>query len=114
MPRENRKRGKKHKKKPTEAENGESHNNTRHEAQSPIVTQGGPSWMKLAEPSEHNPEAPYGYVDNDIKAYFRTVDIQIREWQENQWEREEGDVDGVKDSKDGKYSSFLHFSRWLT
>jgi nucleolar protein 9 len=106
MPRENRKRGKKHKKKPTDAENGESYDSARHEVQSPIVTQGGPSWMKLAEPSAHNVEAPYGYVDNDVKAYFRTVDIQIREWQENQWEREEGDVDGVKDSNDGEYSRF--------
>ncbi|KAF8337152.1 armadillo-type protein [Amanita rubescens] len=107
MPRENRKRGKKHKKKPTDAENGEIYDSTRHEAQSPIVTQGGPSWMKLAEPSAHNAEAPYGYVDNDVKAYFRTVDIQIRQWQENQWEREEGDVDDVKDSNDERRLFFV-------
>lgn len=69
--------------------------------------------MKLAEPGPYNPEAPYGYVDNDVKAYFRTLDIQIREWQENQWEREEGDVDGVKDSNEGENSSF-YFSHWLT
>jgi nucleolar protein 9 len=42
----------------------------------------GPSWIRPAE-SEFNPEAPFGYVDADVKAYFRTVDSQMRDWQEN-------------------------------
>ncbi|KAJ7638452.1 armadillo-type protein [Roridomyces roridus] len=29
-----------------------------------------------------NPEAPFGFVDADVKAYFRTVDVQIRDWQD--------------------------------
>lgn len=26
---------------------------------------------------------PYGCLDADIKTYFRTVDVQIHDWQEN-------------------------------
>ncbi|KAM6495360.1 Armadillo-type fold [Amanita muscaria] len=84
MPRENRKRGKKHKKNPEEVAD-------RHEEQPPNDSEEPqdelqqPSWMHSTEPvNEFNPEAPYGYVDNDVKAYFRTVDVQIRDWQENE------------------------------
>jgi nucleolar protein 9 len=54
-----------------------------------------PSWIvsssKVAE--AHNPEAPFGELEVDIKAYFRMVDVQIRDWQENQAEMiEEDDV----------------------
>ena len=44
---------------------------------------------------EVDPGAPYGYVDADIKAYFRTVDVQIRDWQENRDDDagEAGDTD---------------------
>ncbi|KAJ3505135.1 hypothetical protein NLJ89_g7571 [Agrocybe chaxingu] len=42
---------------------------------------------------ETNREAPFGYVDIDVKAYFRTVDVQIREWQDSQDEVAEEDVD---------------------
>ncbi|KDQ29289.1 hypothetical protein PLEOSDRAFT_1092908 [Pleurotus ostreatus PC15] len=81
MPRENRKRGKKHKKsavgieapaQPHEyvAEVPESHNER-------------PSWIVPAPNHEEvNAEAPFGYVDADVKAYFRNVDNQMRSWQE--------------------------------
>ena len=75
MPRENRKRGKKLVK--TVDEN--------------------PSWIISGpkEVEEVDPGAPYGYVDADIKAYFRTVDVQIRDWQENRDDDagEAGDTD---------------------
>ncbi|KAF9076613.1 armadillo-type protein [Rhodocollybia butyracea] len=78
MPRENRKRGKKHKNKATEEV--PSHEPSHSEPEPQV----GPSWIISApgEGSEFNPEVPFGYVDADVKAYFRTVDIQIRDWQE--------------------------------
>jgi nucleolar protein 9 len=39
-------------------------------------------------------EAPFGYVDANIKAYFRTVDVQIRNWQERDGDANER-ADGV-------------------
>ncbi|KJA16110.1 hypothetical protein HYPSUDRAFT_47764 [Hypholoma sublateritium FD-334 SS-4] len=90
MPRENRKRGKKHKK--LNEEEPEYKEYVEPEAES----RGEPSWIVPAtgQVEEINPEAPFGYVDADVKAYFRTVDIQIRDWQENQDETvQDGDVD---------------------
>lgn len=88
MPRENRKRGKKHKKVAEEE---------------PIVitsdavveAEAGPSWIVPAIEPEINLEAPFGYVDADVKAYFRSVDQQIQTWQHNaaSEEQEEEDVD---------------------
>lgn len=77
MPRENRKRGKKHKK-------------TKEEAPTPPLQpeyqpepEAGPSWMVSGPRSDqNNDEAPFGYVDSEVKAYFRTVDVQLREWQD--------------------------------
>ena len=91
MPRENRKRGKKHKK-PIQNEPepeadpqvyledagyGDEHQTGGFE--------GGdrPSWVVQDRQPQVNLEAPFGYVDADVKAYFRTVELQIREWQEN-------------------------------
>ena len=75
MPRENRKRGKK--------------------LVETVDEQ--PSWIISGpkEVEEIDPGAPYGYVDADIKAYFRTVDVQIRDWQENRDDDagEAGDTD---------------------
>jgi nucleolar protein 9 len=80
MPRENRKRGKKNKKKPEEEFFSEPQKVI--PAPESDLT-GEPSWIRPA--AEHipetNPEAPFGYVDTDVKAYFRTVDVQIRDWQ---------------------------------
>lgn len=79
MPREHRKRGKKHKKIAEAAHIAEHLNPTYTEAE---VEQ--PSWIHPAPENslEINIEAPFGYVDADVKAYFRTVDDQIRSWQE--------------------------------
>lgn len=93
MPRENRKRGKKHKKKAEE------------EAEPPVESyapqsqdqedETGPSWIVRArDDSAVDLNAPFGYVDAKVKAYFRTVDVQIREWQESRPEVEaDEDVD---------------------
>lgn len=93
MPRENRKRGKKHKNQPAE-EQVTPVEDTHYDEEEP---QAGPSWIVPAsshrDAPEQNPEAPFGYVDADVKAYFRTVDVQLREWQENEEQPGEGDED---------------------
>ena len=48
----------------------------------------GPSWIVPRADSsskQFNPEAPFGYVDPEfkLKAYFKTVEDQLREWQQN-------------------------------
>lgn len=59
----------------------------------------GPSWIipaaSRSDAEDVNPEAPFGFVDAEVKAYFRTVDVQIREWQDGQAEVEgvDGNVD---------------------
>jgi len=93
MPRENRKRGKKHKKQPEEQEQV-YHSQVPQEQEQEQEPLERPSWIVPNTSEEFNPEAPFGYVENDVKAYFRTVDVQIRDWQDNQEEApEEGDVD---------------------
>ena len=77
MPRENRKRGKKHKK---SKEDEEHHTQARPPPEE--EEEAGPSWIVHKQAEEVNPEAPFGYVDAEVKAYFRTVDLQIREWQD--------------------------------
>ena len=82
MPRENRKRGKKHKKQRDAAENAPVKNYEEEQ-------QAGPSWIVDPNPeagfSEEGTsrDAPFGYVDPDVKAYFKTVDAKLREWQES-------------------------------
>jgi nucleolar protein 9 len=80
MPREHRKRGKKHKKNTQDEAHIQEDLNTTHTE--PEV--GEPSWIRPApeDSPEINIDAPFGYVDADVKAYFRTVDDQIRGWQE--------------------------------
>ncbi|KAH6888360.1 armadillo-type protein [Coprinopsis sp. MPI-PUGE-AT-0042] len=87
MPRENRKRGKKHKKTKEEDDyapfsNVEQQN---YPEEQPEIGHGEPSWIRPSarQQDEFNPEAPFGYVEQDVKAYFRTVDVQIRDWQDN-------------------------------
>lgn len=95
MPREHRKRGKKHKKHIEEKQEpiaDEGYGDQKQESQA------GPSWIVEGEQENAvNPEAPFGYVDPDVKAYFRTVDEKLREWQENRGHdkggREAEDVD---------------------
>ncbi|KZV71404.1 ARM repeat-containing protein [Peniophora sp. CONT] len=96
MPKEFRKRGKKKKSAHAEEEQPVAEHEPSWNAQDEGA---GPSWIVQGdgggEPTaEVDPAAPFGYVDPDVKAYFRTVDNQLREWQENQHEAEvEEDVD---------------------
>jgi hypothetical protein len=98
MPREFRKRGKKTKKssdkdqwKPSRDEQvpQDDQDEPDHEPHA------GPSWIIPASKNseEINLEAPFGFLDVDVKAYFRTVDLQIRSWQDNGTEAREGDTD---------------------
>ncbi|TFK28643.1 ARM repeat-containing protein [Coprinopsis marcescibilis] len=85
MPRENRKRGKKHKKTKKEDLYDQKVSQEPQVVEPERAENGEPSWIRPAarEQDEINPEAPFGYVDADVKAYFRTVDVQIRDWQDN-------------------------------
>ncbi|KAI0253125.1 ARM repeat-containing protein [Lactifluus subvellereus] len=88
MPKELRKRGKRHRKSATD------HHTPAQEQE--LIDEGpssGPSWIVPRDDSKQvNPEAPFGYVDPEIKAYFRTFDDQLKEWQQN-WDEAEGDED---------------------
>lgn len=95
MPREHRKRGKKHK---TKAHDQHVEVETSHHAPTKDAQQepeNGPSWIvSHSNTSDVNAEAPFGYVDSEVKAYFRTVDSQIREWQDTGRNmNEEGNMD---------------------
>ena len=96
MPRENRKRGKKHKKQPEQVEQEQVA-----KVQPPAEEFSRPSWIKPAHAEEEDPAAPFGYVEADVKAYFRTVDVQIRGWAETAVEQEEDAED--HDPNEGKY-----------
>ncbi len=103
MPRENRKRGKKHKKSTQDAEFDEQeHTGDKVE----LEPEAGPSWI-VANPQQEqvDSEAPFGYLDADVKAYFRTVDVQIRQWQDGQVE-----VDEDGESKRTAKEKAAHFS----
>jgi len=87
MPRENRKRGKRTKK-PADVVQEEQTRRVQAEPDAIELPEeentAGPSWIKpAASPVDDiNYDAPFGIVDADVKAYFRTVDLQIRDWQE--------------------------------
>ncbi|KAJ6627419.1 armadillo-type protein [Mycena sp. CBHHK59/15] len=97
MPKEHRKRGKKKKPEP-EWQPPVQEARTREPDQDVIAPEesASPSWIiagpKHAE-DEVNPEAPFGYVDVNVKAYFRIVDVQIRDWQDTAIESEGGNED---------------------
>lgn len=93
MPRDIRKRGKKHKK----AQHQVSSEGQAQEQEEKHVE---PSWIVQAE--DIHPEAPFGYVDPDVKAYFRTVDEQIQSWQEDGVQPV--DEDAVLDPNEGSFS----------
>ncbi|KAH9991427.1 armadillo-type protein [Russula vinacea] len=85
MPKELRKRGRRHKTTRREVPD---------EGEGPSTA--GPSWIVPRTDSKQqlNPEAPFGYVDPELKAYFRTVDDQLKEWQQNRDHAEgEDDID---------------------
>jgi nucleolar protein 9 len=90
MPKELRKRGKRHKKSATEYQTPSQEQ----EIPPDEGPSGGPSWIvPRANSNQFNPEAPFGYVDPELKAYFRTVDDQLKEWQRNDWDDAGGDED---------------------
>lgn len=91
MPRENRKRGKKHKK-PIQSEPEPEPDSETYPGDADYEGErqtggfeGGdrPSWVVQDEKTQVNQDAPFGYVDADVKAYFRTVELQIRDWQDS-------------------------------
>jgi len=84
MPREHRKRGKKHRIPKGEAAPVEEEHVEEPEQ---VNDEGGPS---------RAPDAPFGLVDPDVKAYFRTVDDQLKEWQDDR-----GDVDDGAELNEG-------------
>ncbi|KAI0676770.1 ARM repeat-containing protein [Trametes maxima] len=100
MPRENRKRGKKHKKKAEDVTDANKDDVT-HPEEEQEVNEAGPSWIIPArDDAAVDLNAPFGYVDAEVKAYFRTVDVQIREWQETRPEvDEDADVDPNEDRR---------------
>ncbi|KAI6105389.1 armadillo-type protein [Pisolithus sp. B1] len=78
MPKELRKRGKKRKK-------SQQEDSSAKQVQEPEGPSEGPSWIISSRQLEDvNPEVPFGYVDPDIKAYFRTVDDQMQAWQDEE------------------------------
>ncbi|KAL1665643.1 armadillo-type protein [Schizophyllum commune] len=90
MPKEFRKRGKRTKKNTTQ---DAPEPKSRREEPKPIPEQPphlqeGPSWIVQApqQETETNPSAPFGELDPDVKAYFRNVDTQLRDWQDNDGE----------------------------
>ncbi|KAJ1308926.1 hypothetical protein OPQ81_004611 [Rhizoctonia solani] len=88
MPREHRKRGKKKKGSKEEAEyehQVEQQNEEYHE-------EPNPQWMETND--ERNLEAPFGYVDPDVKGYFRTVDARIQDWQSQHHIRDDANEEG--------------------
>ena len=91
MPKDPRKRGKRHKK-------SEANPQPPTKEQEPIDSgpSSGPSWIVSRAPGtsqdQVDSEAPFGYVDLEMKAYFRTVEDQLKEWQQN-W----GDTEGAED-----------------
>jgi len=105
MPREHRKRGQRKKKQKDGEELQEIQEtpNARTEVQSTAQTQ--PSWIEDAQEAsvvpENNFEAPWGYVNPDVKAYFRTVEEQMLEWlSTGKLQRDEAQMD--KDPNEGK------------
>jgi nucleolar protein 9 len=93
MPRENRKRGKKHKAGGTEQVAYEKVNENTyghlHDVDEPPVH---------SQALTDAPPFKFGAVDPDVKAYFRTVNDQLRDWQQ---ERPDGEVGAEVDPNEG-------------
>ncbi|KZP00041.1 ARM repeat-containing protein [Calocera viscosa TUFC12733] len=90
MPREQRKRGRRHKK-DAEAEAEEP------ALQAEEEQLGAPSWIVQSEagPSpEQDANYPFGVLDPDVKAYFRMVDDKLKGWQAGYDEEDAGLVEG--------------------
>jgi len=103
MPKEFRKRGKRPQKSATEYQAPAEEQELPDDGPSTK-----PSWIvsPAADSQQHNPDAPFGYVDPELKAYFRTVDGQLKEWQQN-WGDAEGDEDVDPNESAPCFSHFL-------
>ncbi|CAE6396407.1 unnamed protein product [Rhizoctonia solani] len=86
MPKEHRKRGKKKKGNNEVAE---------HETEQKVEEcheESNPQWMETND--DINLDAPFGYVDPDVKGYFRTVDARIQDWQSQEYVRDDANEEG--------------------
>lgn len=118
MPRENRKRGKKHKKPVQDKPEPEAEPEVYPEEvdyereQQTGGFEGGdrPSWVVQDREPQVNLEAPFGYVDADVKAYFRTVELQIRDWQENPAHGSAGHTGSDDDEQGPNEGAFIPIS----
>ncbi|CAE6532593.1 unnamed protein product [Rhizoctonia solani] len=86
MPREHRKRGKKKK------ENKEVVKHELGQQDEEIHEEPNTQWMETND--EINLEAPFGYVDPDLKGYFRTVDVRIQDWQSQDHVQDDANEEG--------------------
>ncbi|CAE6465333.1 unnamed protein product [Rhizoctonia solani] len=91
MPREHRKRGKKKKGNKEVAEHEIEQQNEEHHEESNL------QWMEMND--EMNLEASFGYVDPDVKGYFRTVDARIQDWQSPEYGRDDADEGNTNEDK---------------
>ncbi len=72
----------------------------------PYQGEGAPSRF----PDGKDPAAPFGYVDPDIKAYFKSVDEKLREWEEiglAPGEGEESELEGERRGDDRDTASLM-------
>ena len=107
MPKELRKRGRRHKTTRTEDQKPAQGREVPDEGEGPSTA--GPSWIVPRTDSKQqlNPEAPFGYVDPELKAYFRTVDDQLKEWQQNR-----DHAEGEDDIDPNESASYFVLSSW--
>lgn len=115
MPRGLRKRGRRHK---NTEEDDYSHEQTQDGREDGFklnlneADTSQPSWI-ISSTSQSdailtsNPEAPFGFVDTEVKAYFRTVDVQIQDWQSSQVESEEMGGNTDIDPNEGAFNLSL-------
>lgn len=108
MPREHRKRGQRKKRRKEEEDSKEIQQIQETPNATTDVgwtTHTQPSWIEDAPEapvtSENNVEAPWGYVDPDVKAYFRTVEEQMLEWQST-GKPQPDEAQADKDPNEGK------------
>lgn len=90
MPRENRKRGKKHR--AGQTEQATAYENLKKSAHSHFNPEVEPLPSSPPNLATSDSSSPFGPLDPDVKAYFRTVDEQLREWQEER-PNVESDID---------------------
>lgn len=82
MPRENRKRGRKHKK--------QKEDEVIKPVSPPDAPEPGPSWIQTQDEYQ-GPDIPYGFVDQELKLYLRNMDVKIVEWSVNDNAAQHGD-----------------------